>query len=175
MADLRLDDIVTERLCLRLLVNEDAPWIARDIVNPNVHRWLTSPPHPYRLEDAQAFIADHVDDPRVRAIVFEGNPVGIVSLGATRGPSMEFGYWVAEPAWGQGIMSEAAAAMLDWHWAHSTRPLISGWIEGNDRSAAILRKLGFEPVGKAQRWAQWHGREVTLERVRMKRRPPRAA
>ncbi len=175
MVDLPLDDIVTERLCLRLLEPCDAPWIAREIVNPKVQEWLTAPPHPYGLKDAEAFISDRVANPRIRAIVFEGAPVGVIGLEATRGPSLEFGYWVAERAWGRGIMSEAAEAILDWHWAHSTRPVISGWIEGNDRSAAILRKLGFESVGTAQRWANWHGREMTLERVRMKRRSARAA
>ncbi len=175
MAELALDDIVTERLRLRLLVPDDASWIARDIVNPKVQEWLTAPPHPYGLKDAQAFIADRVKNPRIRAIGFEGTPVGVIGFEATRGPSLEFGYWVAERAWGRGIMSEAAQAMLDWHWAHSKRPVISGWIEGNHRSAAILRKLGFEPADTAQRWANWHGREMTLERVRMKRRPARAA
>jgi len=175
MADVPLDDIVTDRLRLRLLAPADASWIARDIVNPQVQEWLTAPPHPYGLADAEAFIADRVDTPRVRAIAFKGAPVGVIGFEATRGPSLEFGYWVAERAWGQGIMSEAAQAMLDWHWAHSTRPVTSGWIEGNDRSAAILQKLGFEPAGRAQRWANWHGQEMTLERVRLKRRPARIA
>jgi len=72
-------------------------------------------------------------------------------------------------------MSQAAAAMLDWHWMHSKRPVIAGWIEGNDHSAAILRKLGFESEGAVLRWSNYHGREVPLERGRMKRRRAQAA
>ena len=89
MVELPLDDIVTERLRLRLLVPDDAPWIARDIVNPKVQEWLTAPPHPYGLKDAEAFIADRVANPRVRAIVVEDAPVGVIGFEATRGPSLE--------------------------------------------------------------------------------------
>ena len=104
------DNIKTERLVLRCLQADDAGWIAREIANPNVHRWLTTPPMPYRLDDAVDFLSRFAGDPGYRAIVHRGSPQGVISLGTTNGRSRELGYWLQESAWGQGLMSEAAQA-----------------------------------------------------------------
>lgn len=158
-----MDPITTDRLTLRPLRAEDAPWIAREIANPKVQRWLTSPPHPYQLEHAEGFIAAKSADPGVRAITKDASPIGVVTLGH-RGED-DLGYWLAEHAWGQGYMTEAAGALLDWHFANGGGEVESGWVTGNAGSARVLDKLGFWPTETHQTYSQFHGKEVPVERV----------
>lgn len=55
----------------------------------------------------------------------------------------ELGYWLAEPFWHQGIMTEAAGAVL----AHAKRDLgmrrvWADYYEGNDASRCVMERLG---------------------------------
>lgn len=56
----------------------------------------------------------------------------------------DLGYWLAEPYWHQGIMTEAAAAVL----AHARRDLgmrrvWADYYQGNDASCRVMQRLGF--------------------------------
>ena len=157
--------IVTGRLALRELRSEDATWIARDIANPNVQRWLTSPPHPYTQTHAEAFISEHASDPGYRVIDLRGQGCGVVSLTYHEDDIFDLGYWLAEAHWGQGFMTEAARALLGWQFSRDTRDVWSGWISGNDASRNVLTKLGFEPFGEKRAICHFRGVEVTVEKV----------
>lgn len=161
------NDIQTERLLLRPLAGADADWIAREIANPNVLRWLTAPPAPYGLSDAHDFLARFSGDPSYRAICSDQEPLGVISLGTSRGEAPELGYWLKESAWGRGIMMEAASAIVAAHWAVSSAPLISGWIVGNAASAQILTRLGFASTGRTERHVNFYGAARPLERVKL--------
>lgn len=156
--------LYTERLILRQLQAEDAQWIAQDIARPEVHRWLTSPPCPYGIGDAQDFIARFADMPGHRVIVMNDTPCGLVTLTESDG-EFDLGYWLRVEAWGQGIMTEAAGALLDAHFTQHDA-VESGWIDGNAASENVLRKLGFRDLGKVhQTWSHFHNREVPVVRV----------
>lgn len=161
----------TDRLTLRQLATRDADWIARDIANPQVHRWITSPPYPYTLADAQAFVADRADHPFYRVIETEGVPCGVVSIteGDTADEDADIGYWLAQRAWDRGIMTEAAEAMLDKYFAdHDV--IESGWITGNAASENVLTKLGFRRTGETRMiWSHFHGQDMPVIRVRLDR------
>ncbi len=163
--------ITTERLVLRQMVSADAGWIAREIANPNVQRWLTSPPHPYRLQDAQTFISELATGPGFRAIEHAGEPLGVISIEAADRfspdrPSLpELGYWLRESAWGRGYATEAARALLLWHDRTSGGDIYSGYISGNEASASVLGKLGFSALETVTRRAQFLGSDVTIHRV----------
>jgi RimJ/RimL family protein N-acetyltransferase len=158
--------IQTDRLTLRPLETGDADWIARDIINPNVAKWLSSLPHPYHRADAEAFIALKANDPGYRVIVSD-HPMGIVSIETANGTN-ELGYWLAQPYWGAGYMSEAARAMVDWHFDRSEARLFSGWIQGNAASENVLQKLGFPRTGvvKTQTVA-FYGGPVQSDQVQL--------
>lgn len=73
-------------------------------------------PYPYTLEDARGFIQFCIDSDSSSmlyyAIVIDGAAVGSIALtGGTDvyRKSAELGYWLAEPYWSQGIMTEAIA------------------------------------------------------------------
>ena len=67
----------------------------------------------------------------------------------------ELGYWIARPHWGRGYVTEAATALLDWHFANSSsRAVASSAHHDNAASLQVLRKLGFEATGRQKRFSQ---------------------
>ncbi len=131
----------TARLCLRQPVSADAPTLAAAIGNYDVARWLGRVPYPYDVGDADRFI-EASGAGRDWIIFLGGELVGGISL------DFELGYWVARPAWGQGIATEACDAVVDAHFASSGRDVLnSGHFEDNERSARVLIKQGFRYVG----------------------------
>lgn len=154
--------IDTRRLRLRLVTLADAGWVTEEISNPKVHRWLTGPPKHFALSDAVAFISERLTDPAFRVVERAGEPQGVVAIGAE-----DLGYWLKESAWGQGYMTEAAGALVDWHFARRDEPLTSGWLVGNAGSEGVLRKLGFQDTGSRRDWSPFHGCDVEVMRVRL--------
>lgn len=168
--------IDTERLVLRPLRIADAGWIAQEIAVPEVHRWLTTPPMPYTLADGKDFVGKFADDPRFAVITREGEPLGVVSITANAhrdgGPSPvpDLGYWLKTTAWGQGYMTEAACAFVAAFRESYEGEIESGYVTGNDGSRRVLEKLGAVPIGDFQRRSEFHGRDVTVHRVRLPHR-----
>lgn len=134
---------------------EDAPSIARYANNPLVAANLRDVfPHPYRLEDAEAFLGVVTErDPRtVFAIAHGEGAVGVIGL--TLGEDVhrltaELGYWLGEPFWGRGIMTAAVRAVVE-H-GFSELGLVRIFAEpyvGNAASARVLEKAGFALEGR---------------------------
>ena len=74
-------------------------------------------PHPYTEADADAWFAyvAAMSEPTHWAIEVDGEAVGGIGLELGEGVfarSADFGYWLAEPYWGRGIMTEAARALI---------------------------------------------------------------
>lgn len=157
--------IATARLVLRSLVPEDARVVANLIGNWNVVRWLALPPFPYSLADAEAFIvdtltADAVATRAIAAIVRDDQLIGIISI-EPRKQGPELGYWLGEPYWGNGYMSEAATALVCAFFERSdATDLLAGYFEGNLGSAQVLAKLGFEQIGNGLLFSRPNGREM---------------
>lgn len=168
--------IETNRLTLRGLALDDAGWIAREIANPKVQRWLTAPPHPYRYEDAVGFIGLFQNDPGFCIIEENGAPLGMISIGTfAEGTPPELGCWLSEAAWGRGVMSEATAALITWFFDGGGEMLASGWMEGNLASERILTKFGFARTGETQQQiSRYLGREVPVVRVTLNKETWRA-
>ena len=56
----------------------------------------------------------------------------------------DLGYWLAEPFWHQGIMTEAAEALLAHAWNDlGIRRVWADYYEGNEASCAVMKRLGF--------------------------------
>ena len=93
----------------------DAPAVAKYADNPRIACNLRDAfPQPYTLADAQWYIGDCMEKEGSGqfccAIVVDGEAAG--SVGVFRGSDVycksgELGYWLAEPYWGRGIMTEA--------------------------------------------------------------------
>jgi [ribosomal protein S5]-alanine N-acetyltransferase len=106
-------------------------------------------PHPSTLENAHAFLR-HVtsETPATTfAISLPSEAIGCIGLQMGRdvhGKTAELGYWLGEPFWGRGIMTEAVAAFT--RWAFATFDLARIYAEpfaNNPASARVLEKAGF--------------------------------
>ena len=142
----------TERLLLRPGWAEDAPALAQAIADEMIVRNLATAPWPYRLRDAEAFLAAPRDPVLPTFLIFERTnaaPELVGSCGLGRRPSgaVEMGYWIARGHWGRGFATEASRALID-----IARTLGFGQLEGshfidNPASGRVLEKLGFQPLG----------------------------
>lgn len=144
---------------------DDAPGLVRWADNPSVSRWLRDRfPSPYRLADAEAFLATAVegDGELSWAIEVGGEPIGGIGLIPGRDVerfSAEVGYWLAEPFWGRGFATAAVRRVVD-H-AFSELGLLRVWavtFDGNPASARVLEKAGFELEGTQRKAAVKRGR-----------------
>ena len=135
--------IQTPRLTLDPVRPGMAAAMADALADPRVSFWLARVPHPYGLADAQAFIAAARRSGRLSWAVLQGGRFcGMVGLEG------HLGFWLIPELWGKGLMAEAAGAVLAQYFADpDAPPLTSGYFAGNDRSAALLRRLGFAPRG----------------------------
>ena len=105
----------TPRLLLRPGFPEDAPALAAAIADEAIVRNLATAPWPYRMRDAEAFLAKPRDPvlpslPDLRTRHGAPQLVGSCGLGRRPSGSVELGYWIAMPFWGRGFATEAASA-----------------------------------------------------------------
>jgi RimJ/RimL family protein N-acetyltransferase len=155
----------TPRLVLRPPAGDDALAIHRHLNDYAVAGNLARVPFPYRLSDARAWLRTRqlelpVDETNF-AIELPGE--GLVGqVGFHSGPHGPIiGYWLGQPFWGRGIMTEAVIASLDWFFATSPEPVVqSGVFYFNAASLAIQRKLGFEQTGRSRLLCLARGAEV---------------
>jgi RimJ/RimL family protein N-acetyltransferase len=143
----------TERLLLRPGWVEDAPALFDAIADERIVRNLASAPWPYRLDDAEAFLATERKPDQVNFLIFRRMPgetrlVGSIGFGRTPDGNREFGYWIARPFWGRGYATEAGRAVLKLARDSLRLPrLHSGHFLDNPASGRVLEKLGFRPTG----------------------------
>lgn len=67
-------------------------------------------------------------------------------------------YELARPAWGRGLATEALGAMVAFgHGAAGLHRIEAVVMPGNDASAQVLRKAGFEEEGLLRAYGLWNG------------------
>jgi RimJ/RimL family protein N-acetyltransferase len=142
----------TPRLLLRPGFPEDAPPLAQAIADETIVRNLSTAPWPYRVRDAEAFLASPRDPVLPSFLIFErtsGAPNLVGSCGLGRRPSgaVEMGYWIARSYWSRGFATEAGTALLGIARTLGLPQLDASYFLDNPASARVLEKLGFAPVG----------------------------
>ena len=75
-------------------------------------------PHPYTYEKGRAFLqmVTQSRPPNILAIEVAGEAVGGIGIHPQQDiyrKNAEMGYWLAEPFWGKGIITEAIRQMVD--------------------------------------------------------------
>ncbi|HEU4696070.1 MAG TPA: GNAT family N-acetyltransferase [Sphingomicrobium sp.] len=164
----------TPRLLLRPGFPEDAPALAAAIADEAIVRNLATAPWPYRMRDAEAFLASPRDPVLPSFLIYErtdGAPQLVGSCGLGRRPSgaVEMGYWIARPFWGRGIATEACLALLEIARTLGLPSLEGSHFMDNPASARVLEKLGFEPLGiVAPRMSCARGAEVPARLMRLR-------
>ena len=131
-------------------VRSDKGALLRFANNRNVWRNLTHRfPHPYEEADADWWFSflDSMAEPTHWAIEVDGCAAG--GIGVTLGEgtyikSAEFGYWLGEPYWGRGIMTEAVKLVVPYVMSHfGLIRLESPVFEWNPASMRVLKRCGF--------------------------------
>lgn len=158
-------------LCtLRSWEETDAESLARYADNRKIWANLRDGfPHPYRLEHARAFIemARRQQPESLLAIDVGGEAAG--SIGCHLRSDVErfgaeMGYFLAEPFWGRGILSEVVQAFVPY--ALRTFGLVRIFAEPyahNIASCRVLEKAGFQHEGTLKKNSFKDGRFLDQE------------
>ncbi|WP_055046751.1 GNAT family N-acetyltransferase [Devosia sp. A16] len=143
--------IETPRLVLRAPIRGDVPDLVRLADNKAIAEKLSRLPHPYTRADGIGFveiIAQRADE-RPYAITLDDQFIGVVGLTFHAGQPPELGYWLGEPHWGRGIMSEAVKGLIEAAFATHLFPRIKGRaLASNTGSLNVMQKAGFVRVGE---------------------------
>jgi len=171
--DLARDDVFrleTRRLWLRWPQASDAPALAALAGDWEVARLTAYIPHPYGVQDAEQFVRDsragnsagrHL---RLVMTLKGGNraPIGMIGL-EPGDEKFDLGYWLGRDYWRQGFAAEAAGAMIDAFFLVTRAPaLTAATLPENAASQAVLRRIGFEPVGEAPAPGRHAGEKALL-------------
>ena len=167
------ETIETARLILRPPAAALAGGIVRLLDNLNVSGMLARVPHPYGSAQAVAYLLRVTSaDAHETVFALHRKPddafLGLCSF--THGDTPEFGYWLGEPFWGRGYMSEAARAVV----AHAFRAaavpeLYAGCRIENAASRRILERLGFALTGDTMMESTALGKKVPSHRFILER------
>lgn len=142
----------TPRLRLRQPKLDDAARLAGFLNNFAIAGKLARVPYPYSIADATAWLstwrADRPAEETGFTLELPGEGlIGHCGFHLTDGTPV-IGYWLAEPFWNRGFMTEAAEAVLDWYFEVTGAGMIhSGVFHFNKASLAVQRKLGFTEIG----------------------------
>jgi RimJ/RimL family protein N-acetyltransferase len=140
----------TERLTLRAPRLGDAKAMAQLANDRRIAENTTRIPHPYRLADAESFIAqvNQGADELAFLITRDDEPIGACGLSQLDGPAPDLGYWLGAPYWGNGYATEAARALIDYAFtALNHEALQAGARVTNPASRRVLEKCGFQWTG----------------------------
>ncbi|MEM8775548.1 MAG: GNAT family N-acetyltransferase [Pseudomonadota bacterium] len=159
------DMIKTERLVLRPVVDADATIVIEGFNDFDVVKWLARPPYPFGIEDLKIRNDDGSSRwPAHAAIEHDGRMIGMVS------GVPHLGFWLLRTAWGQGFATEAGLAMAAYVFADTDEDhLVSGYFEGNEASANVLRKIGFVETGRGTHWCNPRSEEFPHVDMRLNR------
>jgi len=162
--------IHTDRLILRKPILDDLGAFAQQFADPEVTRFLGdgSPRSPERVErglhngllcwDRLGFgpftvLSEGrvIGDCMLYPIAHSG--VDAIDFDA-RGPEIEIGYRLARRAWGRGLATEAARAVLEWATTDPSGPgldnLLAVTHPDNIASQRVLEKIGMVSVGSTE-------------------------
>ena len=144
--------IKTKRLLLRPWREEDADDLYTYARDPEVGPPAGWPPHKSVVE-SRAILRTVLSAPETYAVCVQEDGRAIGSIGlkmgdatdmTNRADECELGYWIGKPFWGQGLIPEAARALLRRAFEElGMKTVWCGYYDGNVKSRRVQEKLGF--------------------------------
>ncbi len=133
------------------------PWTPTDVENLvlsannyEIAKYMTNQfPHPYTTEAGEAFIlfATEGNPATIFAIDIDGRASGGIGLHPQTDihcKNAELGYWLAQPFWGKGIITEAILQMTDYGFAtFDINRIFARPFGTNKGSQKALERAGF--------------------------------
>ena len=139
----------TERLILRPWHEDDAEALYGYARDPEVGPPAGWVPHT-SVENSREIIRTVLSAPETYAVCLKKDGKAIGSIGFHRNDlaetddEYELGYWIGKPYWGQGMIPEAARALLRYAFLELRMARIwCGYYDGNRKSRRVMDKLGF--------------------------------
>jgi [ribosomal protein S5]-alanine N-acetyltransferase len=140
---------------IRPWTNRDADALVKYANNPNIAVNLRDAfPHPYTHENAKTFLAMVRDQNPATFFALAIGDEAVGGIGVSPGRdvhrlSAELGYWLGEPFWGRGIMTESVVKFCAWAFEQFglVRIFAEPYTE-NQSSCRVLEKAGFELEGR---------------------------
>ena len=145
----------TARSILRPVQVEDAAAIFNSYgQDAEVTRYLTWRPHT-SIEDTDSFVQmclrAHTSQTYMIVAKATGEVIGVFDLRMPGKMRVEFGYALARPHWGQGLMTEALVEVTSWA---LNQPSIwrIGAVAEHIGSIRVMEKAGLQREGILRRW-----------------------
>ena len=135
---------------LRPFRNSDLASLVKYANNYNIAKFLTNQfPHPYTDEDGRKFISSvsNNDPANVFAIEVNGEAAGAIGIFPqtdVHEKNAEIGYWLAEPFWGNGIITRAIEQTVEYGFkTFDITRIFARPFSTNLASHRVLEKAGF--------------------------------
>lgn len=135
---------------IRYWEKEDAPAIAKYANNRKI--WMNLRdyfPHPYHISHAKAFLDNVAGQQPITFFAIANDQKAIGSIGLMMGEDVhrytaELGYWLAEPFWGRGIMTEVVSKFTEVAFEKfRLNRIFAEPYKNNKASVRVLEKSGF--------------------------------
>lgn len=156
----------TRRLCLRPLSSSDIESIQKTASHREIADTMISLPHPYPQGEAERYFErQQLEKEADRAYVFsirlkeDDSFAGVIELRAIEREHSqgELSFWLAREVWGQGYMSEAVRAAVEYGFeVLKLNRLYAYHMLRNPATGRLLKTCGFEREGLLrQRVIKW--------------------
>jgi RimJ/RimL family protein N-acetyltransferase len=153
---------ISDGLCLSGIRTTDKPALLEHLHSRDVYNTTLSIPHPYLEEHADSWIQKRIEHAArvgkdVSFVIRDANDHLIGAVGADNFEpgtthKAEFGYWLARPFWGQGIMTDAVSAYIRYAFSELELLRLTAHVfESNVASARVLEKNGFKLEGRLRK------------------------
>ena len=163
----------TKRLVLRAPRLEDAKTVAVLANDRRIAENTARIPHPYRMADAEGFIANanQGDGEAVFLITLRDETiVGACGIVTAAEPMPELGYWLGVEHWGQGYATEALHAVVDYAFTDLGHTAMqAGARVTNPASRRVLEKCGFQWTGVGLYRIRAINSSAPIDRFRLER------
>ncbi|NOT38951.1 MAG: GNAT family N-acetyltransferase [Alphaproteobacteria bacterium] len=162
----KFEPIVTERLVLRPFEARDRVRLIKLANNWRVAKNLSTMPFPYTEAAADTWLSMQeglwAGGKTVTLVIDSGGElIGGIGVGVRDHDEWEMGYWLGEPYWNRGYVSEAARVLRDYAFdALKLDKIVAGHYPDNHASGAILTKLGFRYTKETMRQSLALGAKV---------------
>ena len=179
--DLARDDVFrleTPRLWLRWPRICDAAGIHKFCSQWEVARYTARIPHPYPPGSAERFIyASREANASGRELTLvmapirgKSDAIGSISFESRGADRLALGFALAQEAWGKGLATEAAEAMIDTAFGLTpTVEILASVRVENETSKGVLEKCGFALLGTGLQGAPARGGMVECHSFRLAR------
>lgn len=159
--------IETDRLLLRPFTESDASDVFESCKNPNLGNNAGWKPHETIQETLDILNSVFIGKEGIWAIVSKDTRKVIGSIGIIPDPKREnpharmLGYWLEEKQWGQGFMTEAVQAVLNYGFTQMSLHLVTAnCYPHNQRSQRVLEKNGFIYEGRLHQAELMHDGQI---------------